>query len=88
MELINESRERIKNELREWIGNWDGLNGLEGFENHMLPKVIEMGLEWDGCEWFHNSIMSRVWIESDGVQLEINVKDIEGEGLRILFRSR
>jgi hypothetical protein len=32
--------------------------------------------------------MSRVWIDGDGVQLEINVKDVEGEGLRILFRSR
>ena len=83
MELINENRERIKNELREWIGYWDGLNGLEGFENHMLPKVIEMGLEWDGCEWFHNSIMSRVWIEGDGVQLEINLK-----AGNVVFRSR
>jgi hypothetical protein len=83
MELINERREWIKNELREWINNWDGLNGLEGFEGYMLPKVTELGLEWDGCEWFHNSIMSRVWIESDGVQLEINLKDGN-----VVFRSR
>jgi hypothetical protein len=83
MELINERREGIKNELREWINNWDGLNGLEGFENYMLPKVGELGLEWDGCEWFHNSIMSRVWIESDEVQLEINLKDGN-----VVFRSR
>ena len=83
MELINERREGIKAELREWINNWDGLNGLEGFESHMIPKVQEMGLEWDGCEWFHNSIMSRVWIEADGVQLEINLKDGN-----VVFRSR
>jgi hypothetical protein len=83
MELINERREGIKNELREWINNWDGLNGLEGFEGYMLPKVTELGLEWDGCEWFHNSIMSRVWIESDGVQLEINLNDGN-----VVFRSR
>ena len=83
MELINEGREGIKTELREWISNWDGLNGLEGFEAHMIPKVTQMGLEWDGCEWFHNSIMSRVWIPTDEVQLEINLK--EGN---ILFRSR
>jgi hypothetical protein len=83
MELINEKREGIKTELREWISNWDGLNGLEGFESHMIPKVTELGLEWDGCEWFHNSIMSRVWIPTDEVQLEINLK--EGN---ILFRSR
>jgi hypothetical protein len=49
----------------------------------MLPKVGELGLEWDGCEWFHNSIMSRVWIPTDEVQLEINLKDGN-----ILFRSR
>ena len=48
MELINERREGIKNELREWINNWDGLNGLEGFEEWMIPKVTELGLEWDG----------------------------------------
>jgi len=83
MELINERREGIKTELREWINNWDGLNGLEGFEGYMLPKVTELGLEWDGCEWFHNSIMSRVWIESDEVQLEINLKDGN-----VVFRSR
>lgn len=83
MELINERREGIKNELKEWINNWDGLNGLEGFEAHILPKVIEMGLEWDGCEWFHNSIMSRVWIPTDEVQLEINLKDGN-----VVFRSR
>ena len=83
MELINERREGIKNELREWINNWDGLNGLEGFEGYVLPKVTELGLEWDGCEWFHNSIMSRVWIESDEVQLEINLKDGN-----VVFRSR
>jgi len=83
MELINERREGIKTELKEWINNWDGLNGLEGFEGYMLPKVTELGLEWDGCEWFHNSIMSRVWIESDGVQLEINLKDGN-----VVFRSR
>jgi hypothetical protein len=83
MELINERREAIKTELRECINNWDGLNGLEGFEAHILPKVIEMGLEWDGCEWFHNSIMSRVWIPTDEVQLEINLK--EGN---VVFRSR
>ena len=83
MELINERREVIKTELRECINNWDGLNGLEGFEAHILPKVIEMGLEWDGCEWFHNSIMSRVWIPTDEVQLEINLK--EGN---VVFRSR
>jgi hypothetical protein len=83
MELINERREGIKAELREWINNWDGLNGLEGFESHMISKVQEMGLEWDGCEWFHNSIMSRVWIEADGVQLEINLK--RGN---VVFRSR
>jgi hypothetical protein len=83
MELINERREGIKAELREWINNWDGLNGLEGFEFHMIPKVQEMGLEWDGCEWFHNSIMSRVWIEADGVQLEMNLKDGN-----VVFRSR
>ena len=83
MELINERREAIKTELRECINNWDGLNGLEGFEAHILPKVIEMGLEWDGCEWFHNSIMSRVWIPKDEVQLEINLKDGN-----VVFRSR
>ena len=83
MELINERREAIKTELRECINNWDGLNGLEGFEAHILPKVIEMGLEWDGCEWFHNSIMSRVWIPTDEVQLEINLKDGN-----VVFRSR
>ena len=83
MELINERREVIKTELRECINNWDGLNGLEGFEAHILPKVIEMGLEWDGCEWFHNSIMSRVWIPTDEVQLEINLKDGN-----VVFRSR
>ena len=83
MELINQRREAIKTELRECINNWDGLNGLEGFEAHILPKVIEMGLEWDGCEWFHNSIMSRVWIPTDEVQLEINLK--EGN---VVFRSR
>jgi hypothetical protein len=88
MELRNENRERIKDELREWIRGWDVTTSIEGFESHLMPKVIEMGLEWDGCEWFHSSIMSRVWIEGDGVQLEINVKDVEGEGLRILFRSR
>jgi hypothetical protein len=83
MELINERREGIKAELREWINNWDGLNGLEGFESYMIPKVQEMGLEWDGCEWFHNSIMSRVWIEADGVQLEMNLKNGN-----VVFRSR
>ena len=83
MELINERREGIKTELREWINNWDGLNGLEGFEGYMLPKVTELGLEWDGCEWFNNSIVSRVWIESDEVQLEINLKDGN-----VVFRSR
>ena len=83
MELINERREAIKTELRECINNWDGLNGLEGFEAHIIPKVIEMGLEWDGCEWFHNSIMSRVWIPKDEVQLEINLKDGN-----VVFRSR
>ena len=83
MELINERREGIKAELREWINNWDGLNGLEGFESYMIPKVQEMGLEWDGCEWFHNSIMSRVWIERDGVQLEMNLKNGN-----VVFRSR
>ena len=83
MELINERREAIKTELRECINNWDGLNGLEGFESHMIPKVQEMGLEWDGCEWFHNSIMSRVWIPTDEVQLEMNLK--RGN---VVFRSR
>jgi len=83
MELINERREGIKAELREWINNWDGLNGLEGFESYMIPKVQSMGLEWDGCEWFHNSIMSRVWIEADGVQLEMNLKNGN-----VVFRSR
>jgi hypothetical protein len=83
MELINERREGIKAELREWINNWDGLNGLEGFEFHMIPKVQEMGLEWDGCEWFHNSIMSRVWIEAEGIQLEMNLKNGN-----VVFRSR
>jgi len=83
MESINERREGIKAELREWINNWDGLNGLEGFESYMIPKVQSMGLEWDGCEWFHNSIMSRVWIEGDGVQLEMNLKDGN-----VVFRSR
>ena len=83
MELINERREGIKAELGQWIEVWNGEGGIEGFEFHMIPKVQEMGLEWDGCEWFHNSIMSRVWIEADGVQLEINLK--RGN---VVFRSR
>jgi hypothetical protein len=83
MELINERREGIKAELREWIQVWNGEGDIEGFESYMIPKVQEMGLEWDGCEWFHNSIMSRVWIEADGVQLEMNLKNGN-----VVFRSR
>ena len=83
MELINERREGIKAELGQWIAVWNGEGGIEGFESYMISKVQEMGLEWDGCEWFHNSIMSRVWIEADGVQLEINLKDGN-----VVFRSR
>ena len=83
MELINERREGIKAELREWIQVWNGEGDIEGFEFHMIPKVQSMGLEWDGCEWFHNSIMSRVWIEAEGVQLEMNLKNGN-----VVFRSR
>ena len=83
MELINERREGIKAELREWIQVWNGEGDIEGFESYMIPKFQEMGLEWDGCEWFHNSIMSRVWIEADGVQLEMNLKNGN-----VVFRSR
>ena len=83
MELINERREGIKAELREWIQVWNGEGDIEGFEFHMIPKVQSMGLEWDGCEWFHNSIMSRVWIEAEGIQLEMNLKDGN-----VVFRSR
>jgi len=83
MELINERREGIKAELREWIQVWNGEGDIEGFEFHMIPKVQSMGLEWDGCEWFHNSIMSRVWIEAEGIQLEMNLKNGN-----VVFRSR
>ena len=83
MELINERREGIKAELREWIQVWNGEGDIEGFESYMIPKVQEMGLEWDGCEWFHNSIMSRVWIEAEGIQLEMNLKNGN-----VVFRSR
>jgi len=83
MELINERREGIKAELREWIQVWNGEGDIEGFESYMIPKVQSMGLEWDGCEWFHNSIMSRVWIEAEGIQLEMNLKNGN-----VVFRSR
>jgi hypothetical protein len=55
MELINERREGIKNGLDATIRGWDFSKGVDGFEGYIMNKVLEMGLEWDGLEWFNNT---------------------------------
>ena len=87
MELVNENRERIKNGLDATIRGWDFNKGVDGFEGYIMSKVLEMGLEWDGMEWFHNTLMCRVWIPTDEIQLEINIHP-DPELFRVVFRSR
>ena len=87
MELVNENRERIKNGLDAIIRGLDFGKGVDGFEGYIMGKVLEMGLEWDGMEWFHNTLMCRVWIPTDEIQLEINIHP-DPELFRVVFRSR
>ena len=94
MELRNELREALKQELTEWLSSrvWieDEIypfNDLNVISREFGERVKAFGIELEGTETFGETITFNSRWESEGVHFQTNINPtIQRDGFRVVFR--
>ena len=94
MQLKSEIRERLKEELSEWLKSrvWieDEIypfNDLNVISREFAERVLPYGIELEGTETFGETITFNSRWESEGVHFQTNINPtIQRDGFRVVFR--
>ena len=94
MELRNELREALKQELTEWLKGrvWieDEIypfNDLNVISREFGERVKAFGIQLEGTETFGETITFNSRWESEGVHFQTNINPtIQRDGFRVVFR--
>ena len=94
MELRNELREALKQELTEWLKGrvWieDEIypfNDLNVISREFGERVKAFGIDLEGTETFGETITFNSRWESEGVHFQTNINPtIQRDGFRVVFR--
>ena len=96
MQLKSEIREKLKEELSEWLKSrvWieDEIypfNDLNVISREFAERVKPFGIELEGTETFGETVtFNSIW-ESEGVHFQTNINPtIQRDGFRVVFRWR
>ena len=94
MQLKSEIRERLKEELSEWLKSrvWieDEIypfNDLNVISREFAERVRPFGIELEGTETFGETVTFNSRWESEGVHFQTNINPtIQRDGFRVVFR--
>ena len=96
MQLRSEIRERLKEELSQWLKSrvWiedeiHPFNDLNVISREFGERVQRFGIELEGTETFGETITFNSRWESEGVHFQTNINPtIQRDGFRVVFRWR